>query len=41
MTRALRPRPIRIDGDVAYIPLTKGYEAIIDAAYVHLVADAP
>jgi hypothetical protein len=27
-----RARPIRIDGDVAYIPLTQGYEAIIDAA---------
>ncbi|MGP9790665.1 HNH endonuclease [Roseinatronobacter sp. NSM] len=30
-------RPIRIDGDVAYVPLTKGYEAIIDAADVPLV----
>ena len=36
MTRALRP--IRIDGDVAYITLTKGYEAVIDVADVHLVA---
>ena len=25
------PRPLRIEGDVAYVPLTKGYEAIIDA----------
>ena len=25
-------RSIRIDGDVAYVPLTKGYEAVIDAA---------
>lgn len=25
-------RPIRIDGDVAYITLTKGFEALIDAA---------
>lgn len=31
------PRPIRIEGDVAYVPLTKGYEAIIDAADVPLV----
>jgi hypothetical protein len=30
-------RPIRIEGDVAYIPLTKGYEAIIDAEDVPLV----
>jgi hypothetical protein len=29
-------RPIRIDGDVAYIPLTQGYEAIIDATDVPL-----
>lgn len=25
-------RPIRIVGDIAYVPLTQGYEAIIDAA---------
>ena len=31
-------REIRIEGDVAYVPLTKGYEAIIDAADVPLVA---
>jgi len=30
-------RPIRIDGDIAYIPLTHGYEAIIDATDVPLV----
>lgn len=30
-------RPIRVEGNVAYIPLTKGYEAIIDAADVPLV----
>jgi hypothetical protein len=30
-------RPIRIEGDVAYVPLTKGYEAVIDAADVPLV----
>lgn len=31
-------RPIRIEGDVAYVPLTQGYEAVIDAADAHLVA---
>ena len=34
------PRPIRtirIEGDVAYVTLTKGYTAVIDAADVHLV----
>lgn len=36
MSRALRP--IRIEGDTAYIPLTDGYEAIIDAADVPLVS---
>jgi hypothetical protein len=30
-------RPIRIEGDVAYVPLTQGYEAIIDAEDVPLV----
>jgi len=30
-------RPIRIEGDVAYVTLTQGYEAIIDAADVPLV----
>ena len=30
-------RPIRVDGDVAYVTLTMGYEAIIDAADIHLV----
>jgi hypothetical protein len=33
-----RIRPIRIEGDVAYVPLTKGHEAIIDAADVPLVS---
>jgi hypothetical protein len=33
-------REIRIDGNVAYIPLTQGYEAIIDASDVEGVADA-
>lgn len=32
-------REIRICGDIAFIPLTKGYEAVIDAADVSLVAD--
>jgi hypothetical protein len=30
-------RPIRISGQVAYVPLTKGYEAIIDAKDVDIV----
>jgi hypothetical protein len=30
-------RLIRIEGNLAFVPLTKGYEAVIDAAYVHLV----
>jgi hypothetical protein len=35
MTKIIRP--IRICGEVAYVPLTRGYEAIIDAADVPLV----
>jgi hypothetical protein len=35
MTRLIRP--IRIEGDVAFVTLTQGYEAIIDAADVPLV----
>jgi hypothetical protein len=31
-------RPIRIEGNVAHIPLTQGYEAVIDAQDAHLVA---
>lgn len=30
-------RPIRVEGNVAYVPLTKGYEAVIDAEDVPLV----
>ena len=30
-------RPIRIDGNVAYVPLTRGYEAVIDAADAPLI----
>ena len=36
MTRTIRE--IRIEGNIAYVPLTKGYEAVIDAEDVHLVA---
>ncbi len=32
-----RTRQIRVEGDIAIIPLTKGYEAIIDAADVPIV----
>ena len=35
MTKRLRP--IRIEGNLAYVPLTHGYEAVIDAADAHLV----
>lgn len=31
-------RPIRVEGNIAYVPLTQGYEAVIDAADVPLVA---
>lgn len=30
-------RPIRIEGEIAYVPLTRGHEAIIDAADIPLV----
>lgn len=30
-------RPIRIDGNIAYVPLTRGYEAVIDAVDVTIV----
>lgn len=36
MMRGL-PRPIRVEGDIAYVPLTRGKVAIIDAADVPLV----
>lgn len=29
-------RPIRIEGNLAYVALTRGYESVIDAADVHL-----
>jgi hypothetical protein len=33
----MQARAIRIDGDIAYVPLTQGYTATIDAADVSLV----
>lgn len=30
-------RQIRIEGNIAYVPLTKGYEAVVDASDVSLV----
>lgn len=30
-------RPIRIEGNVAYVPLTRGHEAVIDAADVSII----
>lgn len=34
----MKTRPIRIDGNLAYVTLTQGYEAVIDVADVPLVA---
>lgn len=34
----MKPRPIRIEGNTAYVKLTRGYEAIIDAASIPDVA---
>jgi hypothetical protein len=31
------PRPIRIEGNIAYVPLTNGHEAVISAQDAHLV----
>jgi hypothetical protein len=31
-------RPIRVEGNIAYVPLTQGSDAMIDAADLHLVA---
>ena len=40
MVMTKRPvRPIRIEGDVAFITLTRGFEAKIDAADIPLVSD--
>lgn len=33
----MKARPITIDGDIARIPLTRGLEALVDAADAHLV----
>lgn len=41
MGRPAPERPIRIEGKIAYVPLTKGYEAIIDAEDVPVVAPHP
>lgn len=35
----MKVRPIRIVGDLAYVPLSRGFEAVIDASDVHLVCD--
>jgi len=35
----IKIRPIRVDGDVAYVTLTQGYVAVIDAVDVPLVND--
>ena len=32
-------RPIRVEGNLAYVPLTRGHEAVIDASDAELVAD--
>lgn len=34
-----KPRPIRIDGDVAFVTLTHGHQAVIDADDAAFVAD--
>lgn len=34
----MKVKPVRADGDVAYVPLTKGFEAVIDVADIPLVA---
>jgi AP2 domain/HNH endonuclease len=37
MSKNAPKRPIRIEGDVAYVPLSRGYEAVIDAVDVPLI----
>lgn len=37
-SRGRKIRPIRIEGDVAHVTLTRGFEAILDAADVSLVS---
>mgnify|MGYP003383480200 CR=1 FL=1 len=34
----MKTRPIRVDGDLAYVTLTQGYEAVINASDAPLVA---
>ena len=34
---AIEIRPLRVEGEVAFVPLSQGYEAVIDAADVPLV----
>jgi len=41
MGRPTPDRPVRIDGPIAYVPLTQGYEAIIDAEDVAVVTPYP
>lgn len=41
MGRPRPDRPIRIEGNTAYVPLTQGYEAIIDAEDVSVVEPYP
>jgi hypothetical protein len=36
--RTIVPRPIRVDGDIAYVPLTRGYETVIDSEDVALIS---
>lgn len=35
----IRARPLRIEGDVAYVIMTRGLEAMVDVADAHLVGD--
>lgn len=37
LTHSMNPRPIIIEGDIARVPLTQGYETIIDATDVPLI----
>lgn len=39
MNRSIKP--IRVEGNIAYVPLTQGYEAIIDAEDVPLIDGRP
>jgi hypothetical protein len=34
----IKKRPIRVEGDIAYVPLTRGFEATIDASDAPIVA---